>query len=71
MEENTMRHLALTLSIIGAILIAAGAVSYFIASSIMTGGMTALFVIGAVAIGLGLICFIAHFVSARRHRHNV
>jgi len=67
-----MRHLALALTIIGAILISAGAISYFIAASVMTGGITALFALGGIAVGLGFIFFIANaVVSARRHRHNV
>jgi len=66
-----MRHLALGLSVIGAILIAAGAISYFVAASVMSGGITALFVVGGIAIGLGIIFFIANaVVSARRHRHH-
>jgi len=67
-----MKHLALTLSIIGAILIAAGAMSFFIATHVMSHGIVALFVLGGIALGLGLIFFIAHFATAaRRHRHDM
>ena len=65
-----MGHLALTLSIIGAILIAAGAISFFIMSA-ATAGIYALFVLGGIGLALGMILFIGHMVSENRNRHRV
>jgi len=62
-----MKHLALTLSIIGAILIAAGAISYFgMTHHVMSNGIRALYALGGIALGLGLISFIVHFAVDRR-----
>ena len=65
-----MRHLALTLSIIGAILIAAGAIGFFVAAG-MTTGIYALYALGGIGLGLGMIFFIAHFVAESRQRHGM
>jgi len=65
-----MRHFALTLSIIGAILIAAGAISFFIAAS-MAGGIYALYVLGGISLALGMILFVVHMVNESKHRHRV
>ena len=65
-----MRHLALTLSIIGAILIAAASISFFASTHVVTQGIRALFITGGIAMGLGLISFIGYFAAAGRRRHR-
>ena len=67
-----MRYFALVLAIVGAILIAAGAISFFAITHVMSGGITALFTLGGIALGLGLICaVISAAISRNEHRHNV
>jgi len=65
-----MRHLALTLSIIGAILIAAASISFFASTHMLTNGIRALYITGGIAMGLGLISFIGYFASASRRRNR-
>ena len=64
-----MKHLALTLSIIGAILIATGAIGVFV-MAVATSGIYALYALGGISLGLGFIFFIAYFASEARNRHH-
>jgi len=66
-----MRYLAITLAVIGAILIAAAAIGFFAFTHHMNVGIRTLFAIGGVSAGLGLICGIASGVRSRDHSHNV
>ena len=65
-----MRHLALTLSIIGAILVSTGALGYFMMHA-ATGGIYTLYVLGGIALLAGTVCFVGYFLMAGKHNRQV
>ena len=65
-----MGHLALALSIIGAMLISAGAIGFFIVAA-ATAGIYALWILGGIALAFGMILFIAHLAMYRKQRRHM
>jgi uncharacterized membrane-anchored protein len=57
------------MSIIGAILISAGAISYFITTA-ATAGIYTLFVMGAIGMLAGLASFVFHFLTESGRKHH-
>ena len=59
-----MRHLATTMSIIGTILVSAGAICFFIANA-ASAGIYALYALGGIALAIGMISFVVHFFAEK------